>query len=111
MPQTRTLQKSQNFDIIFEVSHQKVHPWKEHKKWVYIILRFVWICKSAFLADFGISLRFLASARNSLRRYVGPSVGSSVGRLVGPLHLFSIAEFAVLRLAETYYCPCPTARN
>ena len=57
-PQTRTLQKPHNFDIIFEVSHQKVHPWNEHKKWVYNILHLVWIFKSAFLADFGITLRF-----------------------------------------------------
>ena len=32
-----------------------------------------------------------------------------VGRSVGWLHLFFIADFAVSRLAETYYCPCPTA--
>ena len=57
-PQTRTPQKSQNFDINFEVSHQKVHPQKEHIKWVYIILRLVWIFKSAFFAYFGISLHF-----------------------------------------------------
>ena len=57
-PQTRTPQKSHNFDIILKVSHQKVHPWNEHKKWVYNIFHLVWIFKSAFLADFGISLRF-----------------------------------------------------
>ena len=54
-PQTRTPQKSHNFDIILKVSHQKVHPWNEHKKWVYNIFHLVWIFKSAFLADFGIS--------------------------------------------------------
>ena len=39
------------------------------------------------------------------------SVGRSVSRSVGRLHLFLIANFAVSRLAETHYCPCPTARD
>ena len=39
------------------------------------------------------------------------SVGRSVGWSVGRLHLISIAYFAVSRLLETHYCPCPTARD
>ena len=38
-------------------------------------------------------------------------VRRSVGWSVGWLHLFLIASFAVSRLAETYYCPCPTTRD
>ena len=38
---------------------------------------------------------------------VGRSVGRSVRRSVTPYFFF--VDFAVSRLAETYYCPCPTA--
>ena len=47
----------------------------------------------------------------TLCRSVRPSVRPSVRLSVRPLHLFSIAYFAVSRLAEPHYCPCPTARD
>ena len=62
---------------------------------------------------FGVFSRVHATLQPALS--VGWSVGRSVSwllvrRSVG-LHLFLIVFFAVLRLVETFYCPCPTARD
>ena len=60
-----------------------------------------------------VSLNFFSRVHATLHdaMLVRRLVGWSVGRLVGPLHLFLIAYFAVSRLAESHYCPCPTARD
>ena len=60
------------------------------------------------------TLGLWSRARNSIRRYVGPSVRQFVHRLVGGSVHCSVTSifnrgFRYLRLAETYYCPCPTA--
>ena len=48
---------------------------------------------------------FKSRARSSIRRCVGPLVCWSI------TSIFFLREIAVLRHAETNYCPCPIARD
>ena len=75
------------------------------------------VAVSSKSATYGLVCFLVACTRlyktlcRSVGRSVRLSVCPSVRLSVGPLHLLSIADSAVSRLAETYYCPWPTARN